>query len=150
MIGAADFFTTEVWTGRGLVTYFTLFVIDIATRAVHIAGTTPNPDGSFMAQVARNLTDDVDGFLRSKRFLIIDRDSKFSDEFKSMLRNAGVTPVVSSEDTPVVMADAGVENFNGAVDELVDSGPLRRVLAFTELKFSNKHQWLFLHSLDRA
>ncbi len=56
------------------------------------------------------------------------------------------------------MADAGVENFNGAVDELVNSGLLRRVLAFTELKFSNsmieawwrslKHQWLFLHSLD--
>lgn len=64
----------------------------------------------------------------------------------------------SSDDTPVVMADAGVENVNGAVDELVESGLLRRVLAFTEVKFSNsmieawwrslKHQWLFLHSLD--
>jgi putative transposase len=63
-----------------------------------------------------------------------------------------------SETTPVVLADAGVENVNAQVDELITAGVLRRVLAFTELKFSNsmieawwralKHQWLFLHSLD--
>jgi putative transposase len=59
---------------------------------------------------------------------------------------------------PVVLTDAGVENVNAQVDELIDTGVLRRLLAFTELKFSNsmieawwgslKHQWLFLHSLD--
>ena len=58
---------------------------------------------------------------------------------------------------PVVLADAGVENVNAQVDALIDTGVLRRLLAFTELKFSNsmieawwrslKHQWLFLHSL---
>ena len=63
-----------------------------------------------------------------------------------------------SETTPVVLADAGVENVNAQVDDLITTGVLRRVLAFTELKFSNsmieawwrslKHQWLFLHSLD--
>src|SRR4030095_9118276 len=63
-----------------------------------------------------------------------------------------------SETTPVVLADAGVENVNAQGDELITAGVLRRVLAFTELKFSNsmieawwralKHQWLFLHSLD--
>jgi transposase InsO family protein len=63
-----------------------------------------------------------------------------------------------SETTPVVLADAGVENVNAQVDELITTGVLRRVLAFTDLKFSNsmieawwrslKHQWLFLHSLD--
>ena len=63
VIASADFFTTEVWTARGLVTYYTLFVIDIASRTVEIAGTTTNPDGTFMMQVARNLTDSVDGFL---------------------------------------------------------------------------------------
>ena len=56
------------------------------------------------------------------------------------------------------MADAGVENVNAQVDDLITTGVPRRVLAFTELKFSNsmieawwrslKHQWLFLHSLD--
>src|SRR6202790_4717808 len=63
-----------------------------------------------------------------------------------------------SETTPVVLADAGIENVNAQVDDLIATGVLRRVLAFTELKFSNsmieawwrflKHQWLFLHSLD--
>jgi transposase InsO family protein len=67
----------------------------------------------------------------------------------------GATP---SATTPVVLADAGVENVNAQVDDLITTGVLRRVLAFTELKFSNsmieawwrslKHQWLFLHSLD--
>ena len=69
--------------------------------------------------------------------------------------NRGATPC---ETTPVVLADAGVENVNAQVDELLTTGVLRRVLAFTELKFSNsmieawwrslKHHWLFLHSLD--
>jgi putative transposase len=67
----------------------------------------------------------------------------------------GATP---SATTPIVLADAGVENVNAQVDDLITTGVLRRVLAFTELKFSNsmieawwrslKHQWLFLHSLD--
>ena len=64
----------------------------------------------------------------------------------------------SSGATPVVLADAGVENVNAQVDALISTGVLRRMLALTELKFSNsmiepwwrslKHQWLFLHSLD--
>ena len=64
----------------------------------------------------------------------------------------------SSDTTPVVLADAGVENVNAQVDAFISTGALRRMLALTELKFSNsmieawwrslKHQWLFLHSLD--
>jgi hypothetical protein len=63
-----------------------------------------------------------------------------------------------SDTVPVVLADAGVENVNAQVDELIHTGVLRRLLAFTELKFPNsmieawwrslKHRWLFLHSLD--
>jgi putative transposase len=63
-----------------------------------------------------------------------------------------------SETTPVMVADTGVENVNAHVDELITTGVVRRVLAFTDLKFSNsmieawwrslKHHWLFLHSLD--
>jgi len=63
-----------------------------------------------------------------------------------------------SDSTPVVLADAGVENVNAQVDALIETGVLRRLLAFTELKFSNsmieawwrslKHQGLLLHSLD--
>jgi hypothetical protein len=66
-IAAADFFTTEVWTPRGLLTYYTLFVLDLRSRRVHVAGSTPTPDGRFMAQTARRLTDAVDGFLVGHR-----------------------------------------------------------------------------------
>jgi hypothetical protein len=67
VIAAADFFTTEVWTTRGLITHYVLFVIHHATRAVRVAGVTTNPDGAFVAQVARNLTDQADSFLRGMR-----------------------------------------------------------------------------------
>src|SRR5437899_12889189 len=70
----------------------------------------------------------------------------------------GSRGATSSDATPVVLADAGVENVNAQVDALISTGVLRRMLALTELKFSNsmieawwrslKHQWLFLHSLD--
>ena len=49
VIAGADFFTTEVWTARGLVTYYTLFVLDLASRRVQVLGSTPNPDAGFMA-----------------------------------------------------------------------------------------------------
>jgi hypothetical protein len=61
-------------------------------------------------------------------------------------------------DKPLLLADGGVENFNGAVDELIASGLLSRVLVQTEITFSNsmvepwwrvlKHPWLFLNTLD--
>ena len=54
-IAAADFFTTEVWTWRGLVTYYSVFVIDLASRRVQILGSTPHPNEVFMRQVARTL-----------------------------------------------------------------------------------------------
>ena len=89
-ITGIDFFTTEVWTPRGLTTYYVLFAIDLKSRKVHFAGATPNPSESFMAQIARNLTDVVDGFLRGHRFLICDLDSKFSEQFRRILGSAGV------------------------------------------------------------
>ncbi|MDA9983357.1 hypothetical protein N9H39_11690 [Gammaproteobacteria bacterium] len=63
VMAATDFFTVEVWTPRGLVTYYVLFIIHLSTRSVHIAGVTTAPNGAYMKQVARNLTDVGDGFL---------------------------------------------------------------------------------------
>ena len=77
-IAGADFFTTEVWTWRGLVTYYTVFVIDVASRRVHIVGSTPHPHEGFMRQVTRTLTAADDGFLRGHRVLICDRDATWS------------------------------------------------------------------------
>jgi transposase InsO family protein len=106
LIAAADFFTTEVWTARGLVTYFTLFVLDVATRRVYIAGTTTNPNSEWMEQITRNLTDCEDGFLTGKRFLIIDRDAKFSPTFKSMLEGSGIEVLLTSYLAPNMNAYA--------------------------------------------
>jgi putative transposase len=93
VLGAIDFTTVEVWTKGGLVTYYLLFVMEVATRRVHFAGCTPNPDGRWMKQIARNLTDVEDGFLNDKRFLIMDRDGKFTEEFCEILRGEGVEAV---------------------------------------------------------
>lgn len=89
VIAATDFFTTEVWTARGLVTHYTLFVINIATRRIHVAGTTVNPNPSWMAEIARNLTDCVDGFLKGKRYLIVDRNALCAAPFQAILRSGG-------------------------------------------------------------
>ena len=73
-IAATDLFTVEVVNPFGLVRYHVLFVIDIATRCVCIGGMTSDPNGEWMKQAARNLTDMWDGFLLGKRYLIHDRD----------------------------------------------------------------------------
>jgi putative transposase len=87
---AVDFFTTEVWTLTGLRTYYTLFAIDLKTRAVDFVGTTTNPDGGFMAQVARNMTGVMEGCLKDKRLLLSDNDRKFTAQFRRILNDAGL------------------------------------------------------------
>ena len=87
---AADFFTTEVWTVRGLVTYYTVFVIELHSRRVHVLGSTPHPDEAFVVQTMRHLTNGVDGVLRRDRLLICDRDRKWSAAVECVLAAAGV------------------------------------------------------------
>ena len=90
MIAASDFLTVEVWTLKGLVTHYVLFVIDLATRGVHIAGITVHPQQTFMMQIARNLVDADAGFLCGKHYLILDRDTKFSTDFRARLQREGI------------------------------------------------------------
>ena len=89
-LAAADFFTVEVWTLRGLRTIFVLFAIRLATRKVEIVGMTDSPNAEFMQQAARNLTDPDGHVLRDATHLIVDRDAKYTDEFKSLLWDSGV------------------------------------------------------------
>ena len=76
-IVAADFFTAEVWTLKGLITHYVLFIIELAKRIVHILGITTHPDEAWMLQVGRNVTDTLDGALIGKSHLIVDRDTKY-------------------------------------------------------------------------
>ena len=69
VLAARYFLTVEVWTGRGLVTHYLLFIISLADRVVNIAGITTRPDESWMLQVARNATDSQAGALNAKRYL---------------------------------------------------------------------------------
>ncbi len=93
VLAAADFFCVEVWTALGLVRYHVLFVIRLATREVHIAGIIPEPNGPWMKQVARNLTDGGVGVLNGCRYLLHDRASLFSEDFRMIFRAAGVASV---------------------------------------------------------
>jgi len=77
-LSAIDFFSTEIYTMRGLVRYMVLIVIDYKTRKVEIAGMIPQAHGRWMKQIARNLTDPISGFLKGKKFLVIDRDPLFT------------------------------------------------------------------------
>ena len=74
VIAAADFFSVELLTLRGLVRYLVLFVNDLQAWRVQIGSVVQQPYGALMTHVARNLTDGVDGFLIGKRYLLHDRD----------------------------------------------------------------------------
>ena len=71
-----------------------LIFLSLVVRFVEIAGITPHPHAAFMQQCARQLTNHFDGFLLDKRYLIHDRDTKFTEAFDAMLRDSGVEPVV--------------------------------------------------------
>ncbi len=83
----------EVWTLGGLVRYHVLFVIRLSSREVNIAGIIPEPDGEWMKQMARNLTDCLEGFLSGYRYLIHDRSTLFTREFRMILGSGGVKSV---------------------------------------------------------
>ena len=87
---AADFFAVEVWSWRGLVTHYVLFVIELATRRIRIAGVTIHPNADWMMQVGRNLLDVVDGPLVGKKYLLLDRDTKYCVAFRQMLAREGI------------------------------------------------------------
>ena len=99
-IAATDFFTIEAITWRGLVRYFVLFVIDLKTRRVQIAGILASPDGAWMRQVARNWTDSEDGFLLRSRYLIHDRDPLFTKALPRNPRGFGRTSREAPEPQP--------------------------------------------------
>ena len=133
-IAGADFFTTEVWTWRGLVTYYTLFVIDLASRRVVLAGSTPWPHEVFMQQVVRSLTTTDESFLVAHRVLICDRDGKWSYHIHERLGDAGIR--VTQTPTRAPNANAHAERFVRSIkteclDRIIPMGErhFRRALA---------------------
>jgi transposase InsO family protein len=126
LIVAADFFTIEAWTRRGLTRFIVLFLIDLSSRRVEIAGLASQANGLWMSQVARNLSDATDGFLVGKRYLIHDRDPLFTAESLETLEASGVTSVKLPPRAPNLNAYA--ERFVRTIKESC----LERLILFGE------------------
>jgi hypothetical protein len=90
VLAGADFFTVEVLTWRGLITYYVLFFIEVESRRVSLGGITRHPDSCWMEQVARNTTMEETDQLKGCRYLLHDRDRKFCREFRNTLAAGGV------------------------------------------------------------
>jgi putative transposase len=90
---ACDFFTVEVLTLRGLLTYYVLFFIHLETRRVEIAGLTRHPDQWWMEQIARNVTMEEVGFLNGYKRLLHDRDTKFCPAFLELIGKHGIESI---------------------------------------------------------
>ncbi len=98
---ACDFFTIELLKRRKLIRCTLFFVIEFSTRKVFFAPIKLQPDGHYMKQVARILTDSEDGFLKGKRYLIHDRDPLYRSEgFHDILRSSGIEPIKLPANSP--------------------------------------------------
>ena len=97
---ACDFFSVEALGPFGTIRYMVFFVIELKSRAVDIAGIAVDPGEAWMNQVARNLTDPVDGFLRSAKHMIHDRDPLFTEAFIAILEAGGVKGVKIPAQSP--------------------------------------------------
>ena len=126
LIVAADFFTVEVWTRRGLQRFLVLFLIELSTRKVEIAGIASAASGLWMSQIGRNLTDANDGILNGKRYLIHDRDPLFTAEFLELIGSVGVKSVKLPPRSPNLNAHA--ERFVRTIKESC----LERMILFGE------------------
>ncbi len=125
-LAAIDFFTTEIYTIKGLRRYMVLVVIDYSTRKVEIAGIVEQACGDWMKQMAKNLTDPMCGFLKHKKYLVHDRDRLYTKAFMDMLHAAGVETIKSMPLAP---------NFSPFIERFVrsiKSECLERMLIFGE------------------
>ena len=85
--------SVEVWTCNGLTRFMVLFFIDLSTRRVEVGGIARSANGLWMVQIARNLTDAIDGFFTGKRYLIHDRDPLYTNEFLAIIAGCGIENV---------------------------------------------------------
>jgi len=115
VLAAVDFFTAEVWTTSGLMTYYVLVCMRFGSRQICLAGFTLAPHAEWMKQMARNLTMAGEGMLQGCRCLLHDRDTKFCASFDEILRSAGIEPLTLPPRSPNL--NAHLERWNRSVKE---------------------------------
>src|SRR5438094_383988 len=130
-IVATDFFTVEAWTCSGLTRFVVLFFMDLSTRRVEIGGIASSANGLWMSEIARNLTDAMEGLLTGKRYLIHDRDPLYTTEFLGILADAGIQSVKLPPRSPNLNAYA--ERFVRTIKEAC----LERMIFFGEDSLRN-------------
>jgi len=106
VLAGMDFFTVEVLSWRGLLTYYVLFFLHLDSRRVTLAGITRHPTEEWMVQMARNAADESSGSLRHIRFVLHDRDTKFCASFRAILNSGGIAPLVLPPRSPNLNAFA--------------------------------------------
>lgn len=106
VLAGCDFFTVEVLSWRGLVTYYVLFPLHLESRRVTVAGITQHPEQHWMEQVGRSATHEEWGYLHPCRYVLHDRDKKFCEGFRSVLAAGGVKTIVLPAKSPNLNAFA--------------------------------------------
>ena len=134
VLAGSDFFTVEVLTWRGLATYYVLFFIHLETRRVIIGGITKHPTEEWILQIGRNATDASSGCLKQCRYVLHDRDSKFTASFRETLQSAGAKPLRLPPQSPNLnaFAERWVRSVKGkCLRELIlfGEGSLNRALS---------------------
>jgi len=134
-----------------LKTLYVLFFIELATRRVHIAGVIANPDSAWVTQQARNLS--MDGGLRNVRFLIRDRDSKYTCSFDDVIRSEHARPIKTPIRSPRAnaLAERFVGTFRREVSDrvlILGRGHLLRVASEFEVHYNSHrpHQGICLQA----
>jgi transposase InsO family protein len=141
---AADFFTVEARTRRGLQRFIVPFCIELSTRKVEIAGIASVANGLWMSRIGRNLADAVGGILNGKRYLIHDREPLFTTEFLDMLADVGVKSVKLPPRSP--NRNAHAERFVRTIKESC----LERMILFGEESLRTAiHNFVAHHHSER-
>lgn len=131
------------------MTHYLLFVVSLVDRVVEILGVTSRPDEAWIVQLGRNLIDSETGALHAKKYLIIDRDAKYTEQFRRLLRDAGKQVIRLPPMSPDLNAYA--ERFVRSIKEecldrmiFIGQGSLRRAVAqyMSHYHLERNHQGL--------
>jgi len=139
VLAGTDFFTVEVLTLRGLVTYYVLFFIHLESRKVEVSGITSHPNAAWMKQIARNVTMDDWGFLDHCSYLIHDRDTKYCQSFRNIIESGDVKTL------PLPARSPNLNAFAERCAQSVKDDCLSKLILFGEISLRRALREYLVH-----